>query len=74
MMGFKESPIVMGTASGTLVSTLAMVAYDDIVRTIFLATLGAVVSFVVSYILNKLLKPFRGYRKKLKKRKKEKKE
>jgi len=69
-MGFKDSPIVMGTASGTLVSTFAMVAYDDIVRTIFLATLGAVVSFVVSYILNKLSKPFRTYRMKRKKKKK----
>lgn len=49
----KESPIITGTAGGTLLSTMAMLQYDDIISTAFLAAVGASVSFIVSWLLNK---------------------
>ena len=44
-----------GTAAGTFLSVLPNLHSEDIVKTIILATVGAIVSFVVS-ILIKLLK------------------
>lgn len=45
-----------GTASGTLLIILANISSADIIKTIVLAAIGAVVSFVVSLLLKQLMK------------------
>ncbi len=50
----------IGTKAGTVGGTLLTIFYNirstDILKTIVLATIGAVVSFIVSLILKKLFK------------------
>jgi hypothetical protein len=41
----------MGTAGGTFLSVLPNLHSEDVLKTIILATLGAVVSFSISLIL-----------------------
>ena len=41
----------IGTVAGTLLSAAPHVASSDILRTVILAAIGAVVSYFVSYIL-----------------------
>jgi H+/Cl- antiporter ClcA len=41
----------IGTASGTLLSLVPNILSEDIVRTVILAVLGAVVSFAVTVLL-----------------------
>ncbi len=48
--------ISLGTASGTLLSMMPNIASEDIVKTIILAVVGALVSFVVSLLLKALTK------------------
>lgn len=43
----------IGTGSGTLLSAFAFVNTDDILKTTVLATIGAVVSFAVSWVLQR---------------------
>ena len=50
--------IRLGTASGTLLSIVPNIMSVDILKTIILATLGAVVSFVVSLVLKILFKKY----------------
>jgi len=45
-----------GTASGTVLSILPNILSEDIVKTIILASLGAIVSFTVSLLLKWLSK------------------
>ena len=47
------SPLFMGTAGGTVLSLAPYVASQDIVRTVVLALIGAVVSFTVSVLLKR---------------------
>ena len=47
---------VMGTAGGTFLSVLPNLHSEDVIRTIILATLGAVVSFTMSLVLKLLIK------------------
>lgn len=49
----------MGTASGTVLSVIPNIMSADILRTVILAFVGAIVSFTVSLILKKLFKPKR---------------
>lgn len=46
----------MGTASGTLLSIAPNIFSEDILKTIILAVIGAVVSFTVSLLLKGLTK------------------
>lgn len=56
-MNYKELPIAMGTASGTFLSTIAALKAEDIFVTAILAILGAVISFILSCLLNLFIKP-----------------
>ncbi len=47
---------VMGTAGGTFLSVLPNLHSEDVLKTIILATLGAIVSFLISLILKILIK------------------
>lgn len=44
----------IGTGSGTLLSALAYIRTDDVLKTVVLAAIGAVVSFAVSWALQRL--------------------
>ena len=46
----------MGTVGGTFLSILPNVPSEDVLRTVVLAFIGAVVSFVVSVVLRFLLR------------------
>jgi hypothetical protein len=46
----------MGTAGGTFVSVLPNLHSEDILKTIILAALGAIVSFIISMLLKYLIK------------------
>jgi len=46
----------IGTGSGTLLSALAFIGMDDVTKTVVLAAIGAVVSFAVSWLLQRLLR------------------
>lgn len=45
-----------GTAGGTLLTILGNISSEDVLKTIILAAVGAVVSFAVTFLLKKLLK------------------
>ncbi|WP_073371474.1 hypothetical protein [Flavobacterium fluvii] len=47
---------VVGTAGGTILSVLPNLHSEDVLKTIILATVGAVVSFLISLILKLLIK------------------
>ncbi len=44
----------IGTGSGTLLSALAFISTADVLKTVVLAAIGAVVSFAVSWALQRL--------------------
>lgn len=48
-----------GTAGGVLVIILANISSGDLLRTAVLAAFGAIVSFLVSLVLKRLLQWFR---------------
>ena len=48
-----------GTLGGTLLTISINIRYEDIVKTIVLAGVGAVVSFAISMILGRMLKRWR---------------
>jgi len=55
-MVLKNAPVWMGTASGTLLSSLGLIRTEDIFKTVLLASIGAIVSFVISCFLNLIIK------------------
>ena len=58
VMSSKYPLLTCGTIGGTLTSILPTLFQDEILRTVFLAGIGACVSFIVSLILKTLLKIF----------------
>ena len=54
-----ESGTILGTVSGTVLTVAVNVGSSDIVKTVILATLGAVVSFSVSLLMKWLVKKFK---------------
>lgn len=54
-MQTSNSPLV-GTASGTFLSVLPNLHSEDILKTIVLAILGAIVSFAITILLKKLVR------------------
>jgi len=46
----------MGTAGGTFLSMIPNINSEDIVKTIILASVGAIVSFMISILLKSLQK------------------
>lgn len=51
-----ESGTILGTISGTVLTVVVNVGSSDILKTVILAGLGAVVSFSVSLLLKWLVK------------------
>lgn len=47
---------LVGTAGGTFLSIVPFIQSADIIKTVVLATLGAVVSFTISLVLKLLIK------------------
>jgi len=43
-----DNTTIIGTVSGTILSVVAMFDAGDIIKTVIMATIGAVVSFLVS--------------------------
>jgi hypothetical protein len=54
-----ESGTILGTVCGTALTVLVNIGSSDIIKTVFLAALGAVVSFSVSLLLKWLVKKFK---------------
>jgi hypothetical protein len=54
-----ESGTILGTVSGTVLTVAVNVGSSDILKTVILASLGAVVSFSVSLLLKWLVKKFK---------------
>ena len=50
---------ILGTVSGTVLTVIANIDSQDIIKTGILAALGAVVSFCVSVLMKWLVKRFR---------------
>jgi mannitol-specific phosphotransferase system IIBC component len=53
-----ESGTILGTVSGTVLTVAVNVGSSDILKTVILASLGAVVSFSVSLLLKWVFKRF----------------
>jgi len=51
-----ESGTILGTVSGTVLTVAVNVGSSDILKTVILASLGAVVSFSVSLLLKHIAK------------------
>jgi hypothetical protein len=51
-----NNPTLIGTVGGTFLSIVPNLSSDDIARTAVLATVGAVVSFMISLLLKSLFK------------------
>lgn len=54
-----ESGTILGTVSGTVLTVAVNVGSSDILKTVILAALGAVVSFGVSLLLKWLVHKFK---------------
>ncbi|MBF4473357.1 hypothetical protein [Flavobacterium sp. HJJ] len=54
-MQASNSPL-MGTISGTFLSMVPNLQSEDVLKTVVLAIIGAVVSFVISILLKKLVR------------------
>lgn len=51
-----DVPTKAGTVGGTLLVLLLHISSEEVLKTALLAAIGAVVSFSVSFLLNKLVK------------------
>jgi hypothetical protein len=56
-----ESGTILGTISGTGLTVFANIDSHDIIKTVILAAIGAVVSFCVSVVLKEVVKKLWGY-------------
>ena len=52
----KITPLSMGTGGGTLLSVLAQLGMHDVLKTAVLAAIGAVVSFGVTLLLQRMVR------------------
>ena len=64
------SSTILGTVSGTVLTVVMNIQSSDILKTVVLAAIGAVVSFVVTVALKRVW-PLAGFFKKRRKRGKE---
>ena len=58
MMPFRSLSTIVGTCGGTVLATLPVIGSDDLIRTVILAFVGAVVSFSVSFSLKIVVRNF----------------
>jgi hypothetical protein len=54
-----ESGTILGTVSGTVLTVAVNMGSSDVLKTVILASLGAVVSFSVSLLLKWIVKYFK---------------
>ena len=54
-----DNGIKTGTAGGTLLTIIVNIKGEDILKTMILATVGAVISFAVSLLLKVLMKKWK---------------
>jgi hypothetical protein len=47
---------IVGTASGTFLSILPNLHSEDVLKTVILAALGAIISFIITLLLKYLIK------------------
>jgi len=52
----QTNPTLVGTAGGTFLSIVPNILSEDVVRTVILAAVGAVVSFTISLLLKYIIK------------------
>ena len=50
-MQTQSNPTIIGTASGTFLSIVPNLNSDDVIKTVVLAAIGAIVSFTISILL-----------------------
>ncbi len=55
-----ENGTILGTVSGTVLTIAVNVGSSDIIKTVILAALGAIVSFTVSVLLKWILKKMKN--------------
>jgi hypothetical protein len=51
-----SNPTLIGTAGGTFLSVLPNLHSEDVFKTVLLATIGAIVSFMISMVLKFFIK------------------
>lgn len=51
-----SNPTLMGTAGGTFLSVVPNLDSEDVLKTVLLATIGAIVSFGISLVLKFIIK------------------
>jgi hypothetical protein len=51
-----SNPALIGTAGGTFLSVLPNLHSEDVLKTVLLATIGAIVSFGISMVLKFFIK------------------
>ena len=54
-----SNPTLIGTAGGTFLSMVPNLHSEDVLRTVLLAAIGAIVSFVLSMVLKFIVKNHR---------------
>lgn len=54
-----SNPTLMGTAGGTFLSVVPNLHSEDVLKTVLLAAVGAVVSFGISMVLKFIIKKYR---------------
>lgn len=54
-----SNPALIGTAGGTFLSVLPNLHSEDVLKTVLLAAIGAIVSFGLSMVLKFIVKKYR---------------
>ena len=54
-----SNPTLIGTAGGTFLSVLPNLNSDDVLKTVLLAAIGAIVSFGISMVLKFVIKRYK---------------
>lgn len=54
-----SNPTLMGTAGGTFLSVVPNLHSEDVLKTVLLAAVGAIVSFGISMVLKFIIKKYR---------------
>ncbi|MFV5688895.1 hypothetical protein ACM55M_09765 [Flavobacterium sp. ZT3R25] len=53
-----SNPALMGTAGGTFLSVVPNLHSEDVLKTVLLASIGAIVSFGISMVLKFMIKKY----------------
>ena len=54
-----SNPTLMGTAGGTFLSVIPNLNSEDVLKTVLLAAVGAIVSFGISMVLKFIIKKYK---------------